>query len=787
MTRLQQGVLFILVFAATAICGAETIVSGNITTTTWTASNSPYRVTAALTVPNGNTLTIEAGVDVLFDADVRFVVEGALRVHGSETDSVRFMKGTASEWGGISISGDDSSFFSYTRISDGNAHETPFWDGGGVFCEGPHIYLNMEHCVVSGNRAKYKGGGIAMNFFCELLLSYCTITGNHASQGGGVASYLSNVTLISCNIAGNTSDHEGGGLYIRTSERISMTRCVIENNTASSSGGGIFNRSSEISAIGCLIQGNRSSTDGGGLRNHDATSTLRHCAIVNNSAVRYGGGVCNSGNSTANLENCTTCGNSSTKGGGLLNEGGATSTLTYCIFWENAPQSISNEISTATATYSCIEGGYTGTGNISVDPLFVDAANHNYQLSSLSPCWNQDGNGRNMGAFPFAVGEISDLTIITSTTWTTADSPYHIRNTTIIPAGNRLVIQAGVDVVFDADVQFIVEGAISANGTESDSVRFIAGEVDEWGGIRIYDGYNSFQYTRISNGNADGESWQDKRGGGVYCTGSSTQLVMNYCMISDNHAFYGGGVSSCYAKPTFVNCIVRGNSALNDGGCFFNDCNSLAEFWKCTIADNKVTGDGASIANAFSSSANLNTCILWENSLEEVSGDATVTYSCIQGGYTGSGNTSADPLFTDAENGDFSLQVESPCVDAGDPSLTDADGSRSDMGAFAYAHPSSIETGRPLTFTLSQNMPNPFNPATTIPYSVATAGPVSLNIYNLQGQLVKTLVQQTAAPGEYHAMWNGRDMADRAVASGVYVYRLSAPDGVRTKRMLLVR
>ena len=70
---------FALLVATIALFGgashAQTPVSGDITTTTWLNSGSPYRVTGTVTIPPGNTLTIEPGVDVLFDADVQFIVQ----------------------------------------------------------------------------------------------------------------------------------------------------------------------------------------------------------------------------------------------------------------------------------------------------------------------------------------------------------------------------------------------------------------------------------------------------------------------------------------------------------------------------------------------------------------------------------------------------------------------------------------------------------------------------------------------------------------------------------------
>lgn len=84
--------------------------------------------------------------------------------------------------------------------------------------------------------------------------------------------------------------------------------------------------------------------------------------------------------------------------------------------------------------------------------------------------------------------------------------------------------------------------------------------------------------------------------------------------------------------------------------------------------------------------------------------------------------------------------------------------------------------------------PNPFNPQTTLSYTLENAGPCSLAIYNLQGQCVRSLVQETrASSGRHSATWDGRDDHGSAVASGVYIVRLVHQGGIRTQRLALVR
>ncbi len=99
----------------------------------------------------------------------------------------------------------------------------------------------------------------------------------------------------------------------------------------------------------------------------------------------------------------------------------------------------------------------------------------------------------------------------------------------------------------------------------------------------------------------------------------------------------------------------------------------------------------------------------------------------------------------------------------------------------------AAEVTLPEGFALDQNYPNPFNPTTTIGYSLPTASYVSLEIYNVLGQRVKTLVDQTQGAGQYRVDWNSTDQSGHSVASGVYFYRLTVGDQVVSKKMLLMK
>ena len=107
-------------------------------------------------------------------------------------------------------------------------------------------------------------------------------------------------------------------------------------------------------------------------------------------------------------------------------------------------------------------------------------------------------------------------------------------------------------------------------------------------------------------------------------------------------------------------------------------------------------------------------------------------------------------------------------------------------GQFALPLVASGGSGLPQRFALGQNYPNPFNPATIIPYQLPTTVPVRLEVFNLLGQRVATLVDEERPAGFHTAQWDATNAAGQAVAAGVYLYRLTAVGQHYTRRMVLV-
>ena len=100
------------------------------------------------------------------------------------------------------------------------------------------------------------------------------------------------------------------------------------------------------------------------------------------------------------------------------------------------------------------------------------------------------------------------------------------------------------------------------------------------------------------------------------------------------------------------------------------------------------------------------------------------------------------------------------------------------------------ESATPTSVSLSQNYPNPFNPSTTISYNVEHSGYVRLNVYDVMGRLVKTLVNDYKEAGHtsgYQVVWGGLDNSGQQVSAGLYIYSLQTRGITLTEKMVLMK
>ncbi len=321
---------------------------------------------------------------------------------------------------------------------------------------------------------------------------------------------------------------------------------------------------------------------------------------------------------------------------------------------------------------------------------------------------------------------------------------------------------------------------------------------------------------RIVNCTFNGNS-AEWSGGGMRNSDFSGPTV-THCTFSGNTASEGGGMSNYESSPTVSNCTFTENSSeWGCGGGMRNGRSSNPTVTNCTFSGNTAAYRGGGMANELSSPTVTN-CILWGNLPAEIAnlfgGDPVVTYSNVQGGWEGEGNSDIDPLFRDPVSSDFHLMAmacgdsaDSPCIDAGCPTDTDSlldcshglGTERCDMGAYGGggapvlidepADPPVMQL--PKTFRLAQNYPNPFNPSTTIAFDIpgaaGTKSPISLIVYDPRGRRVRTLVDSELKPGTHTIHWDGRDDRGQPFASGIYLYTLKTGDEIYTRKMVLLK
>jgi hypothetical protein len=236
--------------------------------------------------------------------------------------------------------------------------------GGGLYFDRSNP--EFVRCTISGNAANHYGGGV----YCqdsESTFTRCEISDNTATyDGGGVSSNDSIPRFADCHIVGN-SGSVGGGLHCSHSDA-TIINCEITGNTASNRGGGVGCYYNDPVLINCRINGNTAGA-GGGVYSAQGAPLLANCTIDGNAAQDGGGVECRNGSPV--LVNCTVLGNSATGDGGGLHAVDNLLAAHNCIIRSCTPQSLQISGGIPSVTYSNIEGGWEGEGNIDLDPRFV--------------------------------------------------------------------------------------------------------------------------------------------------------------------------------------------------------------------------------------------------------------------------------------------------------------------------------------------------------------------------------------------------------------------------------
>jgi Concanavalin A-like lectin/glucanases superfamily/Secretion system C-terminal sorting domain len=312
-------------------------------------------------------------------------------------------------------------------IKNGNANNNAVTvDGGGV--NGVHGQLTIQQCIFEYNYAK-NGGGLQWGDSdaaqtSNLAVKDCTFRNNSGTYGAalGFAMYAGTTTaaIDNCLFENNqgVSGSYGGGIYAAVGAidpatlNSSLKGCTFKTNFATYGGAINFNKQSSgvinNNVVNCPFVGNTANY-GGAMSYLSGQHTFKNCLFAKNNAT-FGGAV--QSPESAQFINCTFSGNGDVNSyGTCFRTATAATTLTNCILW-NQTAPIDNTL--AVVNYCDVQGGWaTGTGNINVDPLFLDATNNNYNLKCTSPCKNVGDNTAN--------AETTDLSGATRIQETTID------------------------------------------------------------------------------------------------------------------------------------------------------------------------------------------------------------------------------------------------------------------------------------------------------------------------------------------------------------------------------
>jgi hypothetical protein len=273
------------------------------------------------------------------------------------------------------------------------------------------------------------------------------------------------------------------------------------------------------------------------------------------------------------------------------------------------------------------------------------------------------------------------------------------------------------------------------------------------------------------------------RGGAVLFTDDSVPIVLR-CTFAGNSTGFEGGAANCCgsAEVLFRNCTFYGNSAGNGGGVLVCGCSSDATLENSILA---FSTQGEAVYCWSNGSATLSCCDVYGNA----GGDWV---DCIAGQEGQNGNICADPLFCDADGGNFTLHGSSPCLAGHHPEGYDC----GLMGAWPVGCPPGAvddEDGELARPRLLHAAPNPFCGSTRITFAACggaaatPSAPVTVGIYDPAGRLIRTLVNAPQADGVHTIYWDGTDRDGRPAPAGAYFCRIRLRGHTEAAPIILAR
>jgi predicted outer membrane repeat protein len=400
---MQCALRYFLLLAFLSRCvEAQTQVPPGNVSGTWTLTGSPYHINGEITIPNGETLTIEPGVSVIFTGFYRFLVQGRVLAVGTMTDTITFTaQDTATGWRSLRFidtpSTNDSSLLVFCKIEWGRAQSGTGTDllGGGIYVRN-FSKLRITHALVQYNRARWGGGIQLVN--ASAVIEHSTLRFNYAEfSGGAFRSIDFGLPVFRFNrLVSNSVGSGGGAIYLYRSDAL-VVNCLFSGNSATASGGAVAMDNARPWFINNLFTNNQAS-NGGAFH----FTTLSDARLINNTMTAntagFGGALYFSLSSSPDIINSILWGNN-----------GATGPEVYINAANSDPNFYHSVVRYGTVGFHGTGGGgaYTGAyqNNIEVDPLFSGAGEHPFSLVETSPAINAgrpDTSGLNFPPFDLA-------------------------------------------------------------------------------------------------------------------------------------------------------------------------------------------------------------------------------------------------------------------------------------------------------------------------------------------------------------------------------------------------
>ncbi len=534
----------------------------------------------------GHYPTIQAAIDAAANGDTVLVAAGIYYENITLKDGVQ-VRGAGADVTTINGGGVEP-VVTAVEVGSGTVLDG-FTITNGNVGNGRGIRLNGGSPVITNNVVTQNSGGGFYAHFSSATIAHNTISDNSAANGGGI--YVDNWPSNT----GPMPNIEYNNIY--------------GNNTsgaAAGGGGGIYLQFSSPTVRGNTIAANSADAGGGIAANH-SFSIIANNIIISNSAGKYGGGglwVVN--NSSPFIVNNTVVNNTASgPGTGIGSSGSQTFPfdITNCIVW-------GNDLYNCTATYSDIEGGYPGEGNINADPRFVDIAGGNLHLLPDSPCINA-GNP-NYVPGPYETDIDGDPRVIGLRIDMGADEV----DTELLVPTEYETIQAAIDASYNGNIVIVAPRIYTGPGNR---------DIDFKGKAITVRSTNPNDPNVVAATIIDcNGSEAEPHSGFIFQNGEDANSTLEGFTITNGYANAGGAIYCIASSPAVKNCIFSKNVSKWDGGGIY-DYNSSPEVTNCTFTGNSAGQYGGGMFNRYSSPT-LNNCIFNNNSAAFISGGGIYNY-----------------------------------------------------------------------------------------------------------------------------------------------------------------